>query len=286
MALTVRCRNYWPGCKPIASVGGNKSQSGKGTVVVFICGHDEPVSISYDATDWALEKTVVSHFAKRPDLPVLVLDNLRLDGRAGAIRSACLERLIHDPEPSLYAPGAGSPVSIPAHFVTAVTANQAVFSEDLMNRSVSIRRELRGDPALRQSAIGDPKHEYLPRNRDRIDAELWGMVERWKAAGRPLDLMVRHPFLEWAQTVGGILKVSGFTHFLANRVEHRTADDPVRRALALIGAEYPGVRCTATEWTPRIVGLGLVEALIPRADRGSAVARALGAGVTFANYLD
>ena len=36
------------------------------------------------------------------------------------------------------------------------------------------------------------------------------MIERWKAAGQPLDLEVRHRFSVWASIVGGILGVNGF----------------------------------------------------------------------------
>jgi hypothetical protein len=63
------------------------------------------------------------------------------------------------------------------------------------------------------------------------------MIERWKQAGQQLDTTVKHPFLQWAQTIGGILKANGFQDFfLANYSLRRTADDPVRQALGLLGA--------------------------------------------------
>ena len=43
----------------------------------------------------------------------------------------------------------------------------------------------------RQSCIGNPKHEFLPKNKEQISAELRGMIERWKVAGMRLDADVR-----------------------------------------------------------------------------------------------
>ncbi|MSR55677.1 MAG: hypothetical protein EXS09_20710 [Gemmataceae bacterium] len=238
MALTVRLRNHWPGQKPWFMIAANKSHAGKGTVAAFATGHDEPTQITYDTTDWAFRSTVVAAFNARPELPTLLIDNVRMDGRDRVVKSAFLEGLLHDPEPRLYAPGLGKPITVPAHFVVAVTANSAVFSEDLHNRGVTIRLELRGDAAQRRSPIGDPKNEFLPANREEIDSELHGMISRWIAKGQPLDETVRHPFKHWAENIGGILLENGFKDFLGNRVERQTTDDPIKHALALLGAEY------------------------------------------------
>jgi len=90
------------------------------------------------------------------------------------------------------------------------------------------------------------------------------MVARWLAAGRPLDETVRHPFTDWARTVGGILRCSGFEGFLANYGARRTADDPVRRALGLLGRERPGAWLRPGEWAAVAADLSLLGALIPR----------------------
>ena len=34
---------------------------------------------------------------------------------------------------------------------------------------------------------GDVKHEWLPAHHFQIEADLWGMVDRWVQAGKPLD---------------------------------------------------------------------------------------------------
>ena len=103
-----------------------------------------------------------------------------------------------------------------------------------MNRVLPIRLEAVGDVFGRSSPIGNPKLEFLPANRERIAAELRGMVERWKAEGRPLDQLFGPAATECVRTVGGILMVNGFSGFLGNLAERKGADDPVRFALGRV----------------------------------------------------
>ena len=155
-----------------------------------------------------------------------------------------------------------------------------------MNRNLPSRLNSVGDVARRRSPIGNPRHEYLPANKGQIAAELRGMVERWKAAGKPLDEAVRHPFSQWAKVIGGILKANGFADFLANYSMRKTLDDPLRQALGLLGAyEFPrkdnrceGEWLCAGEWAELVGSLGLVRTLIPERDRenGDSQARAMG----------
>jgi len=140
--------------------------------------------------------------------------------------------------------------------------------------------------ADRKSPIGNPKLEYLPANRDFIEAELRGMVEKWKQAGKPLDKEVKHPFTEGAQVVGGILKVNGFTDFLANYPERRTVDDPLKQALGLLGAFKPTEWVAASTWAGIVAHLGLTKTLIPPADRESTESRWRGLGVILTKYRE
>lgn len=284
-AVTVHCRNHWPGGKPWFPVTANRSHAGKGTVVGFMSGHDEPEQVTYETTDWAFQKACVIAFQGRPDLGVLNIDNIRLDRKGEMIRSAFLERVLHEAEPVLFSPGTRGPLRIHSHFVITATVNEGRFSEDLMNRAVPIRLEATGELARRASPIGDPKRDFLPRNRDRIAGELRGMVEKWKGAGRPPDEAARHPsFSVWAREVGGILMVNGFGGFLANQVARRSEDDPVRRALALLGAAYPGEWHRTEDWAARVAKLGFTKALIPAADQDTADGRVRGTGVVLSNH--
>ncbi len=284
-ALTVLLRNHWPGGKPMFPVSANRSHAGKGTVVAFFSGHCTPEQVTYEKTDWAFQKSVVTAFQQRPNLGVLNIDNIRLDHKGDEIKSGFLERILHESEPLLASPGTKSPIRVHNHFVIAATANEGRFSEDLMNRSVPIRLEATGDLVKRKSPIGDPKKKFLPQNRDRIDAELRGMVEKWKVAGCPLDENAKHvSFSDWARTIGGILMVSGFKDFLANQNERRSEDDPLRRSLACLGANYSNYWFTASEWSSRVAKLGLTKQLIPVADRDTSDGRARGIGVVLSNH--
>jgi hypothetical protein len=280
-ALTVLLRDAWRGGKPLLAVTSTRSHGGKDTVVLFASGTAPRTAISYQETDWALESNLVRAVKSTPDIGVLVVENARLDGAGRYIRSAILERFLTDPEPLLGTVGTGTPVRRRNDLVVAVTTNEGRLSEDLMNRALPIRLAPRGDVADRPTPIGNPKLEYLPRHRDEIEAELRGMVERWRREGRPLDLEVRHPFGPWAAAVGGILKVSGFTDFLANYRQRRTVDDPLKSALGLLGAAAHNQWLTAAEWAKKATELGLVKRVIPVGDRETDAGRQRGIGVVF-----
>jgi hypothetical protein len=284
-ALTVMLRNHWPGRKPMFPVTANRSHAGKGTIVAFITGNCVSEQVTYEGTDWAFHKAVVTAFQQRPDLGLLNIDNIRLDQKGEVIRSSFLERILHEAEPLLSSPGTKVSLRVHNHFVVAATVNQGRFSEDLVNRSVAIRLEATGDLSKRQSPLGDPKGDFLPRYRDQIDGELRGMIEQWIAGGRPLDLKASHPsYPEWAQTIGGILMVAGFTDFLANTVERRSEDDPIRRGLALLGCDCPDEWLSPANWAALIAKLGLTPVLIHPADRDTPDGRARGTGVVLSNH--
>jgi len=170
--------------------------------------------------------------------------------------------------------------------VVTVTTNFGSLSEDLMNRALPIHLEVSGNVADRESPIGNPRLEFLPANVDKIEAEFFGMIEKWKDEGKPLDEDVRHPFGPWAATIGGILLANGFTDFLANYQVRRTADDPIRQGLGLMGAARPDVWLQASAWAKLAVDLGLTKTVIPSADRDSDESRRRGIGVVLSGHRD
>jgi hypothetical protein len=278
-ALTVLLRNHLPGGKPVLIVTANKSHAGKDTVITFAAGEAGSVSISYQATNWAVERNFVGAVKSNPDVGVVVIENARLDRRDRFIASAFLERFATDPEPLLFSTGTGPPVRRRNDLVLAISTNFGSVSEDLLNRGLPVHLNPVGNVADRVSPIGNPRLEYLPANRERIAAELRAMIERWKAAGRPLDEEVRHPFSVWARRVGGILRVNGFGNFLANYRARKTVDDPLRLGLGLLGAQAPNIWLQATAWARSVSDLGLVRSLVPPADQDSEAGRARGLGV-------
>jgi len=283
-ALTVLLRHHWPGEKPCLVVTSTKSHGGKETIVRFAAGTTRQVSISYAAADWSLEKAFVAAVKHEPEVGLVDVENARLGRGQVSIRSAFLERFLTDPEPLLFSSGTGGPVRRRNDIVVAVTTNDSKVIGDLMNRALPIHLAPVGDVAGRSSPIGNPKQEYLPAHRDRIAAELRGILEHWKAEDRPLDLEAKHPFGPWARTIGGILQVAGFAGFLANYAASTTADDPVRKALAVLGAARPDAWLRTAEWAGLVARLGLVKALIPEADRDSDAGRRRGLGVVLSDH--
>lgn len=283
-ALSVLLHNHWPGGKPIILATASKSHAGKDTIISFASGEQRSVSISYQATDWAVERNFVAGVKMNPDIAVIVIENARLDGRTRKIASGFLERFATDPEPQLFSTGTGSAIRVRNNYVLAISTNFGTVSEDIINRALPIHLHPVGDVADRKSPIGNPKLEFLPAHREQIASELYGMIERWKAAGQPLDEDVRHPFSVWAKTVGGILKVNGFTDFLANYAVRKTADDPVRRGLAILGAKKPNEWLPSSDWATHVVTLGLIKTVIPPGDQDSDAGRVRGIGAVLSAH--
>ena len=135
-ALTVMFRNHLSGGKPVLIVTANKSHAGKDTVIAFAAGMAGSVSISYQGTNWALERSFVGALKSNPDVGVVVIENARLDRRDRFIASAFLERFATDPEPFLFSTGTGLPVRSRNDIVLAISTNFGSVSEDLMNRGL------------------------------------------------------------------------------------------------------------------------------------------------------
>jgi hypothetical protein len=268
-------RNHWPGGKPVIVATATKSHAGKDTVITFAAGLAGSVSISYQGTNGALERSFVGSIKTAPDAGMVVVENGRLDGHGKCIASAFLERFTTDPEPLLFSTGTGALVRRHNDLVLAISTNFGTVSEDLLNRSLPIHLAPVGDVADRKPSIGNPRFEFLPANKERIAAELCGMIASWLAAGQPLDLDVKHPFGPWAKVVGGNLKVNGFGDFLDNYGQRKATDDPVRRGLGLLGAAHHDKWMAAKDWAKSAVDL---KAVIPETERENDASRTRGIG--------
>jgi hypothetical protein len=284
--LTVMLRRFWPGGKPIILATATKSQAGKDTVLAFAAGTTTRKSISYQQTDWPLEQAIVSVLSRNPDVGLMVVENARLGRGERYIASTCLERMATDPELCLHSTKESGTYQRPNDLVLGISTNFGAVSEDLANRSLPSHLDPTGDIHSRESPIGDPRRHYLPRYAEQIQAEMRGMVARWVAAGRPLDTSVRHPMPEWAQTVGGILQVSGFRDFLANYATRKVSDDPLRRALGILGAVRPDQWLRSDEWARLALQVGVAKAVIPDGDRDSDAGMRRGIGVVFSVHAD
>jgi hypothetical protein len=286
LALTVMLRNHWPGAKPVGIVTSTKSHGGKDTIITFAAGCTLKTSMDYESADWAFRQGFIAALNACPGAGVVVVENARLGKGDKNIASAMLERFLTDSEPAVQSSKHRDALKISNNLVIAISTNVGTVSTDLMNRGLPIHLNPVGNVADRQSSIGNPRLDYLPANRKRIEGELRYMIEKWKAAGRPLDMDVRHPFTDWARTIGGILTANGFTGFLANYGHRRTADDPLREAIGLLGEARPDEWLSPDTWARLARELGLAKRIIPAHDLDTDKSRARGMGVAFSGHRD
>ena len=286
--LTVPFRLYFPGGKPLILVSATRSHAGKGTVIEFIRGSTPKAEILYENIDWPMEKALQSQLLRNPEIGVINLDNVRLDsagGRARIIRSGFLESFITSTEIVLNSPGLKS-FRTANKFVVLLNTNEGSLSIDLLNRSLPIRLAPTGDVTQRRCPIGNPKLEFLPAHRHEIEAERWGMIDRWFQAGMPLDESVAHyPMSVWAKIIGGILMVNGFEDFLANYSATRAAADPLREALGILAFHSGNQPRRASELARLAVTQGLAKILLVGADPSNEAACERQMGVTLRPYV-
>ena len=67
-ALTVMLRTFWSGGKPVMCVTADKSHAGKDTIISFATGIATSVSISYQATNWCSNATLLMPLDRSPTL--------------------------------------------------------------------------------------------------------------------------------------------------------------------------------------------------------------------------
>lgn len=288
--LTIPFRTQFPGGKPLVLVSATKSHSGKGTLIEFVKGRCPKAEILYESIDWPMQRQLHEQLLKTPEIGVLSFDNVRTDssGKGKIIRSAFLEGFVTSSEVVLSsATSRNQPVRTNNTFVVMLNTNEGNLSPDLLNRSLPIRLTPTGDLQERVARTkaklgGDIKHEWIPGNRERVEAETLGMIDRWFKEGKPLDQDVRHPMGPWAATIGGILKVNGFNGFLANYGSTRATADPVREALAILAFNAGTEPLRARKLAHVAIREGLHKTLMPGVDHSndSACERAMGVSVS------
>ena len=229
---------------------------------------------------------------QQPEVGVINFDNVRTDssGRARVIRTGFLESFITNSEIVLSSATSRPPLRTANKFVVLLNTNEGSLSIDLLNRSLPIRLEPKGDLTERITRAkadlgGDVKHEWLPANQKKIEAELWGMIDRWLQAGKPLDNGVRHPMGLWAATIGGILMVNGFEDFLANYLTTRAVTDAIRESLGILAFHAGRDFSRVGKLAEIAVTQGLAKSLLPGVDPKNVAACQRVMGKTLAPYL-
>jgi 5S rRNA maturation endonuclease (ribonuclease M5) len=151
----------------------------------------------------------------------LLIDNI--EGKYG---SPILHMALSSTTYSARLLGGNEPISVPWRLILVFTANNALFSADLVRRSYRIRL----DPGMERPQDREVfRHKNLEKwcqqNRPRLAAAALTLIMAWVAAGKPDGTAVKGTFQEWATIIGGILNLVGIPGFLENdRQFSETAD--------------------------------------------------------------
>ena len=81
------------------------------------------------------------------------------------------------------------------------------------------------NPETREDFRHPLLRQYVETSRERVLGALLGMIEAWRAAGRPLGSVGFGGFERWAAVMGGIMKVAGYEEWLSNLAEWRGGAD-------------------------------------------------------------
>ena len=229
--LVVMLRNHFLGGKPAIVVTANRSHAGKDTVLDFVKGSTPEVTLTFGTTDWALENIFMKAYRVDPNTGVYNFANIRLDSKQ-QVASAFLERTLTSSVVDCHSVKLGH-LRCPNNFVMLFSINQGRFSEDMINRSLVINLSS-GDPEQRVSNIANPRHEFLPKHIDEIDAEFYGMIKRWMDAGCPEGTSVNKSWTLCSRVISGILECNGIQCDLTT--EKTAILNSQTEAIAWIGA--------------------------------------------------
>jgi putative DNA primase/helicase len=159
--------------------------------------------------------------------PFLLIDNIRnrLDAAAlaGALTAtpAWTDRIL----------GKSLTVTLPVRVVWLATGNNVLMSHEMSRRTVLIRIDSKVErPWMRE---GQFRHSNLAQwareNRGRLVHACLTLIQGWIAEGRPTGGASLGRFEQWADILGGILKVAGVRGFLSNANDlYAEADDETR----------------------------------------------------------
>lgn len=122
--------------------------------------------------------------------------------------------------------GSNTVVECPNHMILVATGNNTRMTGELGRRTIPIRLEPKEQRPEQRSEFAHPNlAEYVAEQREQIMSALIGAVILWIRAGRPACPGTLGSFANWHRIVGGVMHHLGFTQWLANAQEWRTATD-------------------------------------------------------------
>lgn len=219
--------------KPVGVINGNQPGVGK-TLLMSVAGiladGTPPRLIPYTSNEEELRKHSTA-LLRKGDQTILALDNAK-PATGNSIGGAYLESMTTATTYSDRVLGGSAIFERPNDFTTMVTVNHGRVTTDIASRCVPINLSVEGRASQRVYATSD-LNAWCQLNRERLLAELFGIVEFWKDEGRPQS-QKNHRFRYWAATIGGILAVAGFPEFLSNHdASVQELDDSAQELTAL-----------------------------------------------------
>ncbi|MBP7652562.1 hypothetical protein KA977_04015 [Candidatus Dependentiae bacterium] len=173
--LTILFPQNWRGRKPCLILNANQSQLGKSylaKIAGILADNRIPVTISYHADEEEMEKQLATFVQ---DQRVIIIDNAK-NPRAQEISSSILERSITDQILNYRKLGKNEPIRRPNDCIFIFTMNNSRFSQDLLNRAITVNLYFEGEATERNFKHNDILNWTL-KNRKNILAELFGIVE-------------------------------------------------------------------------------------------------------------
>jgi len=160
--------------------------------------------------------------AKLRQIPAFVLiDNLRHELDSSALAAALTAPFWED-----RILGISEMIRLPIRCIWIATGNNPSVSNEMARRLVRIRLDARVDQPWRRGGFRHPDlMAWVRANRGRLVAASLTLCRAWIAAGRPRGTRSIGSYDAWAETLGGVLAVTGIEGFLANLDEMMEASD-------------------------------------------------------------
>jgi len=163
-----------------------------------------------------------------------IFDNLR-----ARLDSSALDRLITSHYWSDRKLGTNENVKLPNRGVWLATGNDILIAGDLPRRVYRIGLDAgTATPWTRKGAEDGEEFTdlelWLPKNRGRLVWAILTIARAWYVADKPRDksLPIWGSFEAWSKTIGGMLKLAGYTHFLQNLTKYQMESDYENRQWA------------------------------------------------------
>ena len=269
MMLTAVLRPAIDGPLPFHLVMASLERTGKGKLIDTALGYAvlgraiEPIQLGEEEAE--REKRITSLVLR--GVGAVHFDNISADQ---VLNSASLASLgTAYPNWSGRILGVSKVPVLPNAGIWVMSGNNVSATGELVKRTVPVVLQPRDDrPHLRTDFVHPDCFAYARERRRAVLEALLGLVEQWKAAGRPTCDVAMGGYERWIEAVGGCLRHAGAAHWMTNYTKWVTqADDAQVDAEVLVRewAKEFGTRVvTATQLFPILERTGAFRWVLSR----------------------